>query len=64
VIVQRWLGHHSGAFTLKRYVHLLDGEFGPGLDIDAATAGGNAVATEATGAQENVEALLGVDLAA
>jgi hypothetical protein len=44
VIVQRWLGHHSAAFTLKTYVHLLDGQFGSGLDIDAETAGGNNVA--------------------
>jgi integrase len=28
VQVQRWLGHHSAAFTLARYVHLLDGDIG------------------------------------
>jgi hypothetical protein len=33
VQVQRWLGHHSAAFTLSRYVHLLDGGIGEGLVI-------------------------------
>ncbi len=28
VQVQRWLGHHSTAFTLATYVHLLDGDPG------------------------------------
>lgn len=31
VQVQRWLGHHSAAFTLERYVHLLDGNLGTPL---------------------------------
>lgn len=31
VQVQRWLGHHSAAFTLSRYVHLLDGDLGAPL---------------------------------
>jgi hypothetical protein len=26
--VQHWLGHHSAAFTLATYVHLLDGDLG------------------------------------
>ncbi len=30
--VQRWLGHHSPAFTLERYVHLLDDALGDPLD--------------------------------
>jgi integrase len=33
VQVQRWLGHHSAAFTLARYVHLLDGDLGEPLSI-------------------------------
>jgi integrase len=33
VQVQRWLGHHSAAFTLARYVHLLDGDLGPPLVV-------------------------------
>jgi hypothetical protein len=34
VQVQRWLGHHSAAFTLATYVHLLDGDIGAPLDLD------------------------------
>jgi integrase len=52
VQVQRWLGHHSPAFTLSTYVHLLEGDVGDPLDIPAtlkAPAGGNPVATQATG---------------
>jgi integrase len=33
VQVQRWLGHHSAAFTLATYVHLLDGDLGEPLTI-------------------------------
>lgn len=33
VQVQRWLGHHSPAFTLATYVHLLDGDLGGALDL-------------------------------
>jgi integrase len=33
VQVQRWLGHHSAAFTLSRYVHLLDGDLGEALTL-------------------------------
>jgi hypothetical protein len=33
VQVQRWLGHHSAAFTLATYVHLLDGDLGEPLAI-------------------------------
>jgi integrase len=35
VQVQRWLGHHSPAFTLATYVHLLDGDIGEPLDLAA-----------------------------
>jgi integrase len=31
--LQRWMGHHSPAFTLETYGHLLDGELGPALDL-------------------------------
>lgn len=34
VKVQRWLGHHSPAFTLSTYVHLMDDGVGAGLDLD------------------------------
>jgi len=33
VQVQRWLGHHSPAFTLDTYVHLLDDRRGEPLDL-------------------------------
>lgn len=36
VQVQRWLGHHSAAFTLSTYVHWLDGEdLGEPLALEA-----------------------------
>jgi len=44
VQVQRWLGHHSPAFTLARYVHLLDGDLGEPLTVP----GGNGVITGPT----------------
>jgi integrase len=33
VQVQRWLGHHSAAFTLDTYIHLLDGDIGEPLKL-------------------------------
>lgn len=33
VQVQRWLGHHSPAFTLQVYVHLLNDDLGGALEI-------------------------------
>jgi integrase len=38
--LQRWMGHHSPAFTLETYGHLIDGELGPALDLrkELATA--------------------------
>jgi len=47
VQVQRFLGHHSAAFTLQTYVHLLAGDEIEPLSLDAEL-GGNRVATEAT----------------
>ena len=35
VQVQRWLGHHSAAFTLETYVHLLPGDGAAALDLRA-----------------------------
>ena len=29
--LQRWMGHHSPAFTLETYGHLIDGDLGPAL---------------------------------
>jgi integrase len=34
VQVQRWLGHHSAAFTLATYVHLLDDDLGDPLSLN------------------------------
>ena len=31
--LQRWMGHHSAAFTLDNYGHLIDGELGSSLDL-------------------------------
>lgn len=63
VQVQRWLGHHSAAFTLARYIHLLKGEEHAPLDIAAEVRGGNAVATQPTRVPDTPEGLLNVDAA-
>jgi integrase len=39
--VQRWLGHQSAAFTLSRYVHLMDNGAGEGLDLSAELGRGD-----------------------
>lgn len=44
VQVQRWLGHHSAAFTLATYVHLLDDDIGEALSLKSA----NRVQTDPT----------------
>jgi integrase len=31
--LQRWMGHHSPAFTIETYEHLIDGDLGPALDL-------------------------------
>jgi integrase len=31
--LQRWMGHHSAAFTLDNYGHLIDDDLGPSLDL-------------------------------
>jgi hypothetical protein len=45
--VQAWLGHHSPAFTLSVYVHLLADDL-PEVSILDSLSGGNAGATEPT----------------
>ncbi|HEV3002264.1 MAG TPA: tyrosine-type recombinase/integrase [Solirubrobacteraceae bacterium] len=35
--VQEWLGHHSPAYTLKEYVHLVDAGVGDATFLDAVT---------------------------
>jgi hypothetical protein len=32
------MGHHSAAFTLDNYGHLIDDTLGPSLDLDPTTA--------------------------
>jgi integrase len=39
VQVQRWLGHHSPAFTLATYVHLLDDDLGEPLELPGSCGG-------------------------
>lgn len=41
--VQEWLGHHSPAYTLKEYVHLIDSGVGDASFLDTATAEGPSV---------------------
>lgn len=31
--LQRWMGHHSAAYTLETYGHLIDGGLGPALEL-------------------------------
>ncbi len=45
VQVQRWLGHHSAAFTLATYVHLLEGDIGEPLTLPED---GDGVVTDST----------------
>jgi len=45
VRVQHWLGHHSAAFTLSTYVHLLDGDLGEPLSL---ATDANEVQTDST----------------
>jgi integrase len=39
--LSRALGHHSAAFTLSRYTHLLEGDEAPALELDEALRGNN-----------------------
>lgn len=34
--LQRWMGHHSAAYTLDAYGHLIDGHLSPPLDLKEA----------------------------
>lgn len=33
--LQRWMGHHSAAYTLDTYGHLIDAEMAPAIDLAA-----------------------------
>jgi integrase len=48
VQVQRWLGHHSPAFTLNTYVHLMDGDLGGPLGAPQSASEVSAAPTDAT----------------
>ncbi len=61
VQVQRWLGHHSPAFTLSVYVHLLDEDLG--APLDSAPKGVSKVSAEATDTARNGKADPVADLA-
>ncbi len=61
VQVQRWLGHHSAAFTLATYVHLLDGDLGEPLIVPE---GANRVRTSPTPLSSTTIAELEAQLAA
>jgi hypothetical protein len=60
VQVQHWLGHHSAAFTLKTYVHLLDpGDLGGPL----SPLGANKVQTDPTPPEATHEIVAEAELA-
>ncbi|MDQ6803702.1 MAG: site-specific integrase [Actinomycetota bacterium] len=61
VQVQRWLGHHSPAFTLATYVHLLSDDLGDALSLDVELEG-NKRATAATGTDAKQPTATPVDL--
>jgi hypothetical protein len=65
VQVQRWLGHHSAAFTLSTYVHLLHENLGVALSLDEelAEAGATLGATSPAKAGQDGNALIPADLA-
>lgn len=61
VQVQRWLGHHSPAFTLSVYVDLLDGDLG--MPLDSAPQGASKVSAQATDSARNPDRALTVETA-
>lgn len=58
--VQEWLGHHSAAFTLKTYVHLLDGD---DLGGPLAPLSANKVQTDPTPLYATSGSVPGLELA-
>ena len=49
--LQRWMGHHSAAFTLETYGHLIDGDLGPALDLRRELASAKRESTPPNGRQ-------------
>ena len=41
VQLSRALGHHSPAFTMSRYAHVMEGEAAPPLSLDGGAGGGD-----------------------
>jgi integrase len=56
VQVQRWLGHHSPAFTLNTYVHLLPGDAAQPLALDQELKVAMEMATDPTETDRTQEA--------
>jgi len=63
VQVQRWLGHHSAAFTLATYVHMLDGDLGEPLELVSVETA-NKVQTDPTPLDTTPARVEGLHLAA
>jgi hypothetical protein len=61
--VQRWLGHHSPAFTLATYVHLLGDDVGKPLSLDEELAGATDGATGLTAPAQDATAAVMTDSA-
>lgn len=61
VQVQHWLGHHSAAFTLSTYVHLLDGDIGEALSLPGVVT---QVVTGPTAASDNGDRPIELEAAA
>jgi len=55
VKVQRWLGHHSPAFTLDTYVHLLDDQLDEPLELsDELAKVGSTVGSRPAGSRRSI----------
>ena len=52
VQVQRWLGHSDPGFTLRTYVHLLDGDLGEPLPLPSGVSRVSAAPTPADATAE------------
>lgn len=53
VQVQRWLGHHSPAFTLERYVHLLESDMPDPVSLAVASVNSSVNQTAETDCRTN-----------
>jgi integrase len=49
VQVQRWLGHHSAAFTMSVYAHLMDDDLGEPVSLPAAGVSAGVSGTDGYG---------------